>query len=101
SVGLRNAAVDVLGAFGDAAVRALADKLPHMDADGRKLAVEALAGTTHPSALTVLRMLLDDADSNVRAAALEAVADLGTVSVDEAVAILQACLDDTDQFVQL
>lgn len=101
SVGLRNAAVDALGAFGEPAVAALAEQLPSLDADGRKLAVEALAATAHPSALGVLRSLLNDLDSNVRAAALEAVANLGSVSVDEAIGVLESCLDDTDQFVRL
>lgn len=101
SVGLRNAAVDALGAFGEPAVVALAERLPSLDADGRKLAVEALAATAHPSALSVLRSLLDDSDPNVRAAALEAVANLGSVSVDEAVGVLESCLDDSDQFVRL
>ncbi|NLE87595.1 MAG: HEAT repeat domain-containing protein [Myxococcales bacterium] len=101
SVGLRNAAVDALGAFGEAAVGALAQRIPDLDADGRKLAVEALAATAHPSALAVLRSMLDDEDANVRAAALEAVANLGSVSVDEAVGVLEACLDDPDQFVRL
>lgn len=101
SVGLRNAAVDALGAFGEAAVGALAERMPELDADGRKLAVEALAATAHPSALSVLRTLLGDDDANVRAAALEAVANLGSVSVDEAIGVLEACLDDPDQFVRL
>jgi HEAT repeat protein len=101
SVGMRNAAVDALGAFGEGAVTALGARLEGLDADGRKLAVEALSATAHPSALAVLRSLLDDEDANVRAAALEAVANLGSVSVDEAIAVLQACLEDTDQFVQL
>lgn len=101
SVGMRNAAVDALGAFGEAAVRALEERIDGLDADGRKLAVEALSATAHPSALGVLRALLEDEDANVRAAALEAVANLGSVSVDEAIAVLQACLEDQDQFVQL
>jgi len=77
NVGLRNAAVEALGAFSEQAVHALAQKTPSLDADGKKLVAEALARTMHPSALDALRLLLVDDDSNVRAAALEAVATVG------------------------
>ena len=92
NVGLRNAAVEALGAFSEHAVQALADKTPSLDADGKKLAAEALARTQHPAALDALRPLLVDEDSNVRAAALEAVATVGTGSVAVAFEILAASL---------
>jgi HEAT repeat protein len=101
NVGLRNAAVDALGAYGEAAVDALSHVMGTLDADGRKLAVEALAATRQPSALFVLRSALDDEDPNVRAAGLEAAASLGTVSPDEVLAILSARLDDPDPFLRL
>ncbi len=101
NVGLRNAAVDALGAYGEAAVDALSQALGSLDADGRKLAVEALAATRQPSALFVLRTALVDSDANVRAAGLEAVANLGTVSPDEALGVLSAHLDDADPFLRL
>ncbi|HLV21305.1 MAG TPA: HEAT repeat domain-containing protein, partial [Polyangiaceae bacterium] len=66
NVGLRNAAVEAIGGFGAPAVDALSKALPKLDADGRKLAAEALAKSSQPSALKVLRTLLADADSNVR-----------------------------------
>lgn len=92
NVGLRNAAVEALGAFSEHAVQALADKTPSLDADGKKLAAEALARTLHPSALDALRPLLLDDDSNVRAAALEAIATVGTGAAAEAFEILAASL---------
>jgi len=92
NVGLRNAAVEALGAFSEQAVQALSEKTPSLDADGKKLAAEALARTLHPSALDALRPLLSDDDSNVRAAALEAVATVGTGAAPEAFEILAACL---------
>jgi len=92
NVGLRNAAVDALGAFSEAAVSALAAKLPSLDADGKKLAAEALARTLLPSALDALRPLLLDPDPNVRAAAVDAVATVGATSAPEAFDILAACL---------
>lgn len=92
NVGLRNAAVEALGAFSEHAVQALAEKTPSLDADGKKLAAEALARTLHPSALDALRPLLVDVDPNVRAAALEAIATVGTGSAAEAFEILAGSL---------
>jgi HEAT repeat protein len=88
NVGLRNAAVEALGAFGSAAVEALAPVLATLDADGKKLAVEALGRSGEPSALGLLAPLVDDADANVRVAALEAVGAVGVVRADEARALL-------------
>jgi len=103
NVGLRNAAVEALGAYGEAAVAAIAQKLPTLDADGRKLAAEALARTALPSALDVLKPLLTDVDPNVRGAALDAVATVGTSAVSEAFEILSAFLERSGEpdFVRL
>ena len=103
NVGLRNAAVEALGAFGEAAVRALSEKLSTLDVDGKKLAVEALARTLLPSALEPLRPLLADADSNVRAAAIEAIAAVGATAAADAFEILTAFLrrPDEEAFVRL
>lgn len=92
NVGLRNAAVEALGAFGEAAVRVLSEKLPKLDADGKKLAIEALSRTLLPSALEAIRPLLADVDSNVRAAAIEAIACVGATAAAEAVDILTGFL---------
>ncbi|HWZ92900.1 MAG TPA: HEAT repeat domain-containing protein [Polyangiaceae bacterium] len=103
NVGLRNAAVEALGAYGQPAVDALAEQLPALDADGRKLAAEALARSGLPSALDVLKALLTDPDSNVRAAALDAIATVGASAATEAFDILSGFLRNTDEeaFVRL
>jgi HEAT repeat protein len=103
NVGLRNAAVEALGAYGQAAVDALAGKLPALDADGRKLAAEALARTALPSAFDVLRSLLSDSDSNVRAAALDAIATVGASAASEGFEILSGFLRNSEEeaFVRL
>jgi HEAT repeat protein len=101
NVGLRNATVEALGSFGADAVPALAETLPTLDADGRKLAVEALALSGQPAALAVLRELLGDTDPNVRAAAIEAVSVVGSTSGNEALRILDSCLDAPDSFLKL
>ncbi len=92
NVGLRNAAVEALGAYGQAAVDALARKLSELDVDGKKLAAEALARTNLTTALDALRPLLADSDPNVRAAALDAIATIGVSAPAEAFEILSAFL---------
>jgi HEAT repeat protein len=84
NVGLRNAAVEALGAFGSFAVEALARRLPTLDADGKKLSIEALGRSGEASALDALAPLVADSDPNVRVAALEAVGAVGMSRVDEA-----------------
>lgn len=103
NVGLRNAAVEALGAYGEQGVEALALQLPRLDADGKKLAAEALARTALPSALAALRPLLSDPDSNVRAAAVDAIATVGSASATEAFQLLASFLQRSDEeaFVRL
>lgn len=101
NVGLRNAAVEALGAFGIDAVDAVAAALRRLDADGRKLGAEVLARTGQATALPVLRGLLDDSDPNVCVAAVEAIAGLGIDGVLEVVPALVGCLDAPEEFTRL
>ncbi len=100
-IGMRNAAVDVLAGAGAAATSALAAALPRLDADGRKLAVEALGRGRDPGALVALaQVLARDADENVRQAAMEAVAQLGAIARERAHELLLDALDDRDPLVR-
>jgi HEAT repeat protein len=101
NVGLRNAAVEALGGYGDDAVESLRAMLPRLDADGRKLAVEALGRSGRGSALALLTALLDDMDPNVRVAAVEAIAALGAAGVSEVTSLLEACLFARDALTGL
>lgn len=101
NVGLRNAAVDVLGSCGSAATRPLAMAFAGLDADGRKLAVQALGSTRDPQALAVLSHALDDRDSNVRQGAVEAISRLGPFAPSEVQLLLLRSLDGHDPFCQL
>jgi HEAT repeat protein len=101
NVGLRNAAVEALAAYGIDAVEALRCAMPALDADGRKLAAEALARCAQASALPVLRTLLHDPDTNVCVAAVEAVAGLGVAGAVEVVDVLGSCLDAPEELVRL
>jgi HEAT repeat protein len=93
NVGLRNAAVEALGAFGLAAVETLSTRISRLDADGKKLAIEALGRSSESAALDVLAPLVDDADANVRVAALEALGAIGVLRVDDARPLLVSRLD--------
>jgi HEAT repeat protein len=101
NVGLRNATVEALGSFGLDAVDAIAAALRALDADGRKLAAEALARTGQSAALPVLRGLLQDPDPNVCVAAVEAIAGLGIDGALEVVPVLVGCLEAPEEFTRL
>ncbi len=88
NVGLRNAAVEALAGHGEDAIKALSLAIPSLDADGRKLAVEAVAKGGHPSAIILLRSLVEDEDPNVRVAAVQAVAAIGGACAGDAAALL-------------
>ncbi len=102
NVGLRNAAVAVLVSAGPASTAKLRDALRSLDADGRKLAVEALGGGSDPAALGPLEATLArDEDDNVREAAAEAIARLGSIAPARVQEILLQSLDDRDRLVSL
>lgn len=101
NVGLRNAAVEALGSLGAPAVSALGDVLHALDADGRKLAAEALALTGHETALEPLRRLCHDPDPNVRAAGTEAVAAVGHLAPKTAQVLLEERLAEQDSFQRM
>ncbi len=100
-VGRRNAAVEALAGFGVAAVDALSVVVPRLDADGRKLAAEALGRTGSDAAFLVLRAMVADDDVNVRVAVVEALAEIGTTSVDSVVPVLEALLDEPEPMLRL
>ena len=70
-IGLRNAAVEALVTIGPDAVPGAVDALSRLDADGRKLAVEMLAGAPTLSGMRALAKCLADVDQNVVVAATE------------------------------
>lgn len=101
NVGLRNAAVEVLGSCGSASTGPLALALGRVDADGRKLIVQALGATRDPHALIVLARALDDRDENVRQGAVEAIARLAPLAPADAHKLLLRSLEGADAFCQL
>lgn len=71
NVGLRNAAVEALVLIGPDAVPGAIDALGRLDADGRKLAVEVLAGAPTLAGMKALAHAARDTDVNVVIAAAE------------------------------
>lgn len=72
NIGLRNAAVEALIGIGPDAVPGAIDALSRLDPDGRKLAVEVLAGAPTLAGMKSLVRAADDPDPNVVVAAAEA-----------------------------
>lgn len=101
NVGLRNAAVEAIGGYGEDAVELLAHALSSMDADGRKLAVEALGRSGGSSSMPVLSATLEDRDPNVHLASIEALASIGCAGVREVEPLLEACLVSSEPLTKL
>lgn len=101
NVGLRNAAVEALAGYGGESVDALGSALTSFDADGRKLAVEALGRSGHIGALVVLRSLVTDEDPNVRSAAVESLAALGSICAEAVAPLLESLLSRSESMLQL
>lgn len=101
NVGLRNAIVDVLASAGHASIEPLSTAFATLDADGRKLVVEIFGKTRDGGALDMLEVALHDPDDNVRAGAIEAIAEIGSGADGRAGDILLARLDDRDPIVRL
>jgi HEAT repeat protein len=72
NIGLRNAAVEALILIGPDAVPGAIDALGRLDADGRKLAVEVLAGAPTLAGMKALLRASKDPDVNVVVAVAEA-----------------------------
>lgn len=103
-VGLRNAAVEALVAIGTDAVGPTIRALGELDADGRKLALEVLAGIQSEDAVRALARSLDDEDTNVRVAAAEGLGRAGGVGDAArriAIEALVSALGASDVYVKL
>jgi HEAT repeat protein len=85
NIGLRNAAVEALIQIGPDAVPGAIDALGRLDADGRKLAIEVLAGAPTLAGMRTIARSLSDADVNVVVACAEALgkADLAGEEASE------------------
>lgn len=104
NIGLRNSAVEALVAIGKDAVGATIDALARLDADGRKLAVEVLAGAPDPHGTAALMHALSDEDANVRVASAEALGNAALAGEEprqQATDALVAALATSDPFLKI
>ncbi|MGK3965783.1 HEAT repeat domain-containing protein [Sorangium sp. So ce118] len=100
-VGLRNAAIEVLGYCGGDATPALVGALGELAGDERKLVVDALGRTRDPAALDALYAALAEQDDNLRQSAIEAISGMGLIARERVTDILYERLADRDRFVRL
>ncbi|WP_437837484.1 HEAT repeat domain-containing protein [Sorangium sp. So ce1153] len=100
-VGLRNAAIEVLGYCGRDATPALVGALGELTGDERKLVVDALGRTRDPAALDALYAALAEQDDNLRQSAIEAISGMGLIARERVTDILYERLADRDRFVRL
>lgn len=104
NIGLRNAAVEALVQIGPDAVPGAIDALGRLDADGRKLAIEVLAGAPTLAGMRSIARALDDSDVNVVVAGAEALgkADLaGEEAREIATAALSELLAREDAAIRV
>ena len=95
NVGLRNAALEVLGNLGTQVSKPLLRALDRSPAHGRKFVVEALGDTGDREVAGDLARLCEDSDPNVAAAAIDALARIGGPEAENA---LRARLASKDPF---
>jgi HEAT repeat protein len=103
-IGLRNAAVEALVGMGPDAVPFALDALIRLDAEGRKLAIEVLAGVPTLEGMRALKACLGDENANVAVAAADGLgraALAGEEARELAVRGLCACLNPDDASVQI
>jgi len=77
NVGLRNAALEVLGNLGERIAAPLVEALSRAPDEGRKFLVQALGRVGGPLVLSTLAATAREADANIAAAAIDALASVG------------------------
>jgi HEAT repeat protein len=98
NVGLRNAALELLGGLGSHAARVLLDALGSAEPTARKFIVEALALSGSRDVVPSLARILRGSDENDAASVIEALAAIGG---DEAERALRAQLTARDPFLRM
>ncbi|MDH5673980.1 MAG: HEAT repeat domain-containing protein [Myxococcales bacterium] len=98
NVGLRNAALALLGALGERASSALLDAFKAAEPTARKFVVEAIAGTGDRRAVPLLSDVAVASDLNDAAGAIEA---LGRIGGAEAEAALRRVLGSQEVYLRM
>lgn len=98
NIGLRNAAIEVLGMVGQGRADQFARACEAAGASGRKFLVEAMGKTRDPQMIDNLEGLVRGADANTAAAAVEALVSIGGARAER---LLRERLSTPDLFVRI
>jgi HEAT repeat protein len=97
-VGLCNSAVEALANIGEPAIGRIIDRIPTLNAAGRKMAIESIGASNDNRVEPSLIRLLDDEDSNVRSCAAEWLGEHSSQNAEQA---LLKCLKSSDRILLL
>lgn len=98
NIGLRNAAIEVLGMIGQGCAHKFARACEEAGPSGRKFLVEAMGKTEDPQMVENLQGLILSSDPNTAAAAVEALVRIGGAKAE---ALLQERLSASDLFLRI
>lgn len=98
NIGLRNAAIEVLGMVAQGQADKFAQACQRAGAGARKFLVEAMGKTRDPQMVDQLELLVGSSDANVAAAAVEALVCIGGTRAE---AILKERLSTPDLFLRI
>ncbi|UCH29876.1 MAG: HEAT repeat domain-containing protein [Myxococcales bacterium] len=98
NIGLRNAAIEVLGIIGQGSAEKFARACADAGASGRKFLVEAMGKTRDPQMIDSLEDLIRGSDTNAAAAAVEALVRIGGARAE---GLLRERLSASDLFLRI
>ncbi|MGD8607790.1 MAG: HEAT repeat domain-containing protein, partial [Myxococcales bacterium] len=98
NIGLRNAAIEVLGMVGQGEAEKFARACEQAEPSVRKFLVEAMGKTRDPQMIENLQDLLSGSDPNAAAAAVEALVRIGGARAES---LLEGKLATTDLFLRI
>lgn len=98
NIGLRNAAIEVLGMVGQGQSRKFLKACAASESGGRKFLVEAMGKTRDPQMVPNLEAVLRGDDANAAAAAVEALVNIGGSRAEQ---LLEEQLSTSDLFLRI
>ena len=98
NIGLRNAAIEVLGMVAQGKVTEFARACSSANSSGRKFLIEAMGKTRDPQMVDILEELIRGEDANAAAAAVEALVSIGGARAE---ALLRERLSTPDLFLRI
>lgn len=98
NIGLRNAAIEVLGMVGQGEAEKFGEACDHSPPAARKFLIEAMGKTRDPQMIEALQALLHGVDPNAAAAAVEALVCIGGARAES---LLKKRLSTPDLFLRI